>query len=778
MASVGTRLLALEEKIKKGIVPRIESFNVLGCLEKHYDQGNQPVQETHLVQEKVEKWQMTLRINELVDEDAVQHLLREIEILEKLESHKRLMNLLGVFRHRQYLGLLFPAFLSLKEKIEARKIVQGETKPNAIALFHRDCVAMVLRPVIKALRYIHSKGYVHTQLQSLNLYMNENCYVKLGGFGYARNIRSTNWVFLGDHNLYPPEVLKESGEIKPSIDYWGLGLLTMEIISGKRFRHCAADAKSILLDYLNRRANPPRLKKFAPKTYDGENCIYNPHVVDFLSKLMAFDSEDRMDLVKAREHPFVSKGIDKKKCMEVWNVNTSYVSESEKERSLREEMTTVIGDTRALKPEFLKRLLRASRLAAKDFHPIFDSEDEKTLLEKYYLVQLTIPIPPLDEGWSRDVLDISNDQDPMEFYKVSDKIAAEKNATPDMKKRPSYVNRNDQIFFVKRDWTEGERQLFVGLQVARWYHRGYIEFQDVIKIANDIEDLFTFYISDFGNNPKTVNASDIYLYSPLRFVYARRQPFDDDNRPIYNAYINIAVGPESMVNVKRKYDQLAEMDRSNVPAGKMTLHQSVVYRELDLKRFRRMEAAVLGSEKAAKWESQTFEVDERRNTILPLVYERRCNRNREYKSNAAQDQLADEHDHDFNQIRTAKIWSEFDRNFLKEKYGDQLELHHPDAVNLFGHPFEEKEIEKTIDADLYRGKVYQEEDYISPFSSADTDRDLAWSEGYYKQTTPSQRQVNPVSSQASVFDQSFDESKHIHPSPGPKLTRGRRAPNH
>lgn len=58
----------------------------------------------------------------------------------------------------------------------------------------------------------------------------------------------------------------------------------------------------------------------------------------------------------------------------------------------------------------------------------------------------------------------------------------------------------------------------------------------------------------------------------------------------------------------------------------------------------------------------------------PLVYERRMNRNRLWKGGKAQSRLADEHDQDYNQVRTAKIWSEFDRKYLTEKYRDQVKV--------------------------------------------------------------------------------------------------------
>lgn len=62
--------------------------------------------------------------------------------------------------------------------------------PAGQALFSRDALAFCLRPTVKALRYLHSKGLVHTQLSAAALFMNETGYVKLGGLAHARTINS------------------------------------------------------------------------------------------------------------------------------------------------------------------------------------------------------------------------------------------------------------------------------------------------------------------------------------------------------------------------------------------------------------------------------------------------------------------------------------------------------------------------------------------------------------------------------------------------------------
>lgn len=179
----------------------------------------------------------------------------------------------------------------------------------------------------------------------------------------------------------------------------------------------------------------------------------------------------------------------------------------------------------------------------------------------------------------------------------------------------------------------------------------------------------------------------------------------------------------------------------------------------------------------------------------PLVYERRANRNQQWKSGKAQEEFADEHDHELNQARVAKIWGEWDRKYYIQKENNTVEvgktvlfvllfilkLPQQEVINLFGNPFAESstsEVKQGLDADLLRHKVYQEQDYYKPFATTvSSDNQVQWAEGYYKNTSPTLRKAHPVTSQADAFDLSFDKSKHLKPSPAPKFSiKTRRVP--
>lgn len=189
--------------------------------------------------------------------------------------------------------------------------------------------------------------------------------------------------------------------------------------------------------------------------------------------------------------------------------------------------------------------------------------------------------------------------------------------------RLQFIQRNDQIFFVRKSWTDEERRVFVALQLGRWLHSGVLEFADVVRVASELEDIFAAYVNEFGNQSAPSSTSsgaapaDLYFLTPFRELYVRpHRILDPDVKALYNVYINVALRPEAVQALADKFEQFARLDRSSPPRDKCTLSQSAVYRELDFSRFRQMEQAVLGAQNAADYETMQFCADRRRNMLM------------------------------------------------------------------------------------------------------------------------------------------------------------------
>ncbi|XP_074648195.1 cGMP-dependent protein kinase 1-like isoform X2 [Tubulanus polymorphus] len=93
----------------------------------------------------------------------------------------------------------------------------------------RFCVACV----IEAFQYLHSRGIIYRDLKPENLMLNNEGYVKLVDFGFAKRIGSGHktWTFCGTPEYVAPEIILNKGH-DHAADYWSLGILMFELLTG------------------------------------------------------------------------------------------------------------------------------------------------------------------------------------------------------------------------------------------------------------------------------------------------------------------------------------------------------------------------------------------------------------------------------------------------------------------------------------------------------------------------------------------------------------------
>ncbi|XP_028409218.1 cGMP-dependent protein kinase 1-like isoform X2 [Dendronephthya gigantea] len=87
--------------------------------------------------------------------------------------------------------------------------------------------------VLEAFSYLHSKGIVYRDLKPENLLLDDKGYCKLVDFGFAKKIgfgRKT-WTFCGTPEYVAPEIILNKGH-DLSADYWSLGILMYELLTG------------------------------------------------------------------------------------------------------------------------------------------------------------------------------------------------------------------------------------------------------------------------------------------------------------------------------------------------------------------------------------------------------------------------------------------------------------------------------------------------------------------------------------------------------------------
>merc|ERR1712232_1046166 len=85
-----------------------------------------------------------------------------------------------------------------------------ERVPDA-RLFQESEVVSFLAPLVFALQYIHSSNILHRDLKSANVFLTADGTVKIGDFGIARVLNSSNsmaMTCIGSPSHLPPELCR------------------------------------------------------------------------------------------------------------------------------------------------------------------------------------------------------------------------------------------------------------------------------------------------------------------------------------------------------------------------------------------------------------------------------------------------------------------------------------------------------------------------------------------------------------------------------------------
>uniref|UniRef100_A0A0A9X2E0 cGMP-dependent protein kinase n=1 Tax=Lygus hesperus TaxID=30085 RepID=A0A0A9X2E0_LYGHE len=163
-----------------------------------------------------------MKKSQIVETRQQQHIMSEKEIMGEANCDF-IVKLYKTFKDRKYLYMLMESCLGgelwtiLRDK---GHFDDGTTR------FYTACV-------IEAFDYLHSRNIIYRDLKPENLLLDVNGYVKLVDFGFAKRLlhgRKT-WTFCGTPEYVAPEVILNRGH-DISADYWSLGVLMFELLTG------------------------------------------------------------------------------------------------------------------------------------------------------------------------------------------------------------------------------------------------------------------------------------------------------------------------------------------------------------------------------------------------------------------------------------------------------------------------------------------------------------------------------------------------------------------
>lgn len=163
-----------------------------------------------------------LKKNQIVETRQQQHIISEKHIMEETNCDF-VIKLYKTFKDRKYLYMLMEVCLGgeLWTILRDRGFFDEMT-----TRFYTACV-------IEAFDYLHSRNIIYRDLKPENLLLDKHGYVKLVDFGFAKKLQAgrKTWTFCGTPEYVAPEVILNKGH-DVSADYWSLGVLIFEFLSG------------------------------------------------------------------------------------------------------------------------------------------------------------------------------------------------------------------------------------------------------------------------------------------------------------------------------------------------------------------------------------------------------------------------------------------------------------------------------------------------------------------------------------------------------------------
>jgi len=159
------------------------------------------------------------------------HLRQEVTTM-KLCKHPNVLPLHNCFNVKSELWLVMP-YMNMGSCLE----VMRQRKKHGKSELEEECIAAILKGAVEGLAYLHKSGWIHRDIKSGNILLDDKGNVMLADFGVAGIIKSRDPTdpaemrntFVGTPCWMAPEVMKQAKGYTEKADIWSLGITALEL---------------------------------------------------------------------------------------------------------------------------------------------------------------------------------------------------------------------------------------------------------------------------------------------------------------------------------------------------------------------------------------------------------------------------------------------------------------------------------------------------------------------------------------------------------------------
>ncbi len=154
----------------------------------------------------------------------INQIITEVKIMYNID-HPNIIKLYNHYEEEDFLYLI----------LECATGGQLWHKLNAVGRFDEKSVKNFIIDIMSALEYLHTKNppIIHRDIKPENILIDKDGRVKLADFGWSNFFNNTKrQTYCGTLDYLAPEMIMESGHDE-KLDYWGVGVLIFELLTGK-----------------------------------------------------------------------------------------------------------------------------------------------------------------------------------------------------------------------------------------------------------------------------------------------------------------------------------------------------------------------------------------------------------------------------------------------------------------------------------------------------------------------------------------------------------------